>query len=123
MEGIKIDRLKVDPDLDSSSHFDIARRLPDEFQITHQTSMLLGEQCSRTYNSGGEYWNARFYFRPMNRCLLWRSNKLYRLNSLLGWKNRGKTYDDYQKELPLSDVAQNFRDTFCIAKELGIHHA
>ncbi|KAK6451732.1 hypothetical protein FP744_10007983 [Trichoderma asperellum] len=124
IEGTKIGRLKVDSDLASHSQFEIARQWLDECQTTHLACLVnkVPELPTRVVDIGPPdaafaprvhiSHGAQANYIALSHC--WGG----RIETIL----TTKTYHDYQKELPISDIAHNFKDAFRIAKGLGIRY-
>ncbi|KAL7915290.1 heterokaryon incompatibility domain-containing protein [Trichoderma velutinum] len=123
IEGIKIGRHKVHPDLGSPHQFKIARRWLQECR-SHEACLMnnvpelptrvvdIGlpdtKSLPRVFVSQG----AKADYIALSHC--WGG----RIESVL----TSKTYHDYQQALPISEIPANFRDTFRIARELGIRY-
>ncbi|KAL6835266.1 heterokaryon incompatibility domain-containing protein [Trichoderma camerunense] len=123
IEGIKIGRRKIHPDLGSPHQFKIARRWLQECR-THEACLMnkvpelptrvvdIGlpdtKSLPRVFISQG----AKADYIALSHC--WGG----RIESVL----TSKTYHDYQQALPISEISANFKDTFRIARELGIQY-
>ncbi|PKK54203.1 hypothetical protein CI102_1010 [Trichoderma harzianum] len=121
--GIKIGRRKIHPDLGSPNQFKIARRWLQECR-THEACLMnkvpelptrvvdIGlpddKSVPRVFISQG----AKADYIALSHC--WGG----RIASVL----TSKAYHDYQKALPFSEISVNFKDTFRIARELGIQY-
>ncbi|KAL6831267.1 hypothetical protein J3E69DRAFT_379138 [Trichoderma sp. SZMC 28015] len=123
IEGIKIGRRKIHPDLDSPHQFKIARRWLQECR-SHEACLMnkvpelptrvvdIGlpdtKSIPRVFISQG----AKADYIALSHC--WGG----RIESVL----TSKTYHDYQQALPISEISANFKDAFHIARELGIQY-
>ncbi|KAL7942113.1 heterokaryon incompatibility domain-containing protein [Trichoderma barbatum] len=123
IERIKIGRRKVHSDLGSSHQFKIARRWLHECR-SHQACLknMTPELPTRVVDIGMPgtlslprvfvSQGARKDYIALSHC--WGG----RIESVL----TTKTYRDYQQALPISEISANFKDTFRIARELGIRY-
>ncbi|KAL7937009.1 heterokaryon incompatibility domain-containing protein [Trichoderma chlorosporum] len=124
IEGIKIGRLKLNPDLGSSHHFGTARSWLHQCRSHHPACLInkVPELPTRVVDIGppdAEYLprvfvsnGAKADYIALSHC--WGG----RIESVL----TTKTYSDYQTALPISEIAANFTDSFRIARELGIQY-
>ncbi|KAL6807117.1 heterokaryon incompatibility domain-containing protein [Trichoderma sp. SZMC 28013] len=123
IEGIKIGRRKIHPDLGSPHQFQIARRWLQECR-THEACLMnkIPELPTRVVDIGLPdakslprvfvSYGAKADYIALSHC--WGG----RIESVL----TSKTYHDYQQALPISEISANFKDTFRIARELGIQY-
>ncbi|UKZ46432.1 hypothetical protein TrVGV298_000635 [Trichoderma virens] len=123
IEGFRIGRCKVHPNLGSPHQFKIARRWLHECRA-HQACLVnkVPELPTRVVDIGPPNTTslprvfvsqgARADYIALSHC--WGG----RIESVL----TTKTYHDYQQALPISDISANFKDTFRIARELGIRY-
>ncbi|KAL7963429.1 heterokaryon incompatibility protein domain-containing protein [Trichoderma compactum] len=123
IERFKIGRRKIDPDLGSPHQFNIARRWLQECR-SHEACLMnkvpelptrvvdIGlpdaKSLPRVFISHG----AKADYIALSHC--WGG----KIESVL----TSKTYHDYQQALPISEISANFKDSFRIARELGIQY-
>lgn len=123
-EGFKIGRLKVHPDLGSPTQFKIASRWLHECRTSHQACLMsrIPELPTRVVDIGS----------PDNavhpRLFVSKGKKADYIALSHCWGGSidpvltQGTYEDFQKELPVSKLAANFKDAIRIARELGIQY-